>query len=134
MLKSYTGKCVPFVHRRQKCKGGVICGMEISVDGELKRICEAIKKIAAPSLLVVFSPKFDTNGKLCDFDAAVVADPADGKKEAVRRIYRGIDSEIPFDVFLYTSREWEELTARPSSFASRALRKGKIVYGAENRE
>ncbi|HHY51830.1 MAG TPA: nucleotidyltransferase domain-containing protein, partial [Clostridiales bacterium] len=35
----------------------------------------------------------------------------------------------PFDVLLYTPREWEQLTADASTFASRIIQEGTIVYG-----
>jgi hypothetical protein len=52
------------------------------------------------------------------------------KAEAEKRIYLDIDSDIPFDVLVYTPREWESLMLQKHSFAKRITQEGTYVYGS----
>ena len=45
------------------------------------------------------------------------------------RIFDEVDSEIPYDVLLYTDEQFEELKNSSDAFASRINRRGRVRYG-----
>ena len=98
-------------------------------DKEIRSICDGIKQLFDVEKLIVFSVKRSENdGSVTDFDLCAVAD-TDNKNAWLKKAYLEIDSDIPFDIFLYTPAEWESLTKQTESFASRIARKGCVVYG-----
>lgn len=96
---------------------------------EIKFICEEIKRLFDVESITVFGVKrCESDNSVTDTDICVVAD-TDDKNAWIRRAYLEIDSEIPFDLFLYTPAEWKTLTCQSESFASRIVRKGCVFFG-----
>lgn len=96
---------------------------------EISFICEEIKRIFDVESITVFGVKRCQNdNSVTDTDICVVAD-TDDKAAWIRKAYLEIDSDIPFDLFLYTPDEWSKLICQSESFASRILRKGCLYFG-----
>ena len=96
---------------------------------EIAFVCEELKKLFPIEKIIVFGIKrSEKDSSVTDADICVIAN-TDDKNAWIRKAYIEIDSEIPFDLFLYTPNEWEALTQQSESFASRILRKGCFVYG-----
>ena len=51
------------------------------------------------------------------------------KKKMLTRIFDEVDSEIPYDILLYTDEQFEELKNSSDAFASRVNQKGRVRYG-----
>mgnify|MGYP001774423900 FL=1 len=45
------------------------------------------------------------------------------------QIFDEVDSEIPYDILLYTDEQFEELKDSSDAFASRVNQKGRLRYG-----
>ena len=90
-------------------------------------LLEKLKEIMQPSLIILFSPKYDGE-YLSDLDICVVTDMNMTKRELLRRAYLETDCHIPYDIFIYTSLEWESLKGESGSFVSRIIRKGYVWY------
>lgn len=96
---------------------------------EISFICEEIKRLFDVELITVFGVKRKENdNSVTDLDICVVANTED-KNAWIKKAYIEIDSEIPFDLFLYTPQEWESLNQQSESFASRISRKGCVYFG-----
>ncbi len=96
---------------------------------EIRFICEEIKKLFDVESIIVFGVKRSENdNSVTDLDICVVAN-TDDKNAWIKKAYIEIDSEIPFDLFLYTPKEWEALNQQSESFASRITRKGCVYFG-----
>ena len=76
---------------------------------------------------MLFNVKHSPNGEVKGFKLCVVMETAD-KAGDEKRIYLDIDSDIPFDVLVYTPREWDALLLEQHSFANRIMREGTCVY------
>jgi predicted nucleotidyltransferase len=94
----------------------------------IKTVCDSIVDMLDPLEIILFSVKRGSDGREKSFKLCVVVDTAD-KLEAEKRIYLGVDSDVPFDVLVYTPEEWDELTAQSNSFARRISEEGTYVYG-----
>ena len=96
---------------------------------EVRYICEEIKKMFDVEQIIVFGIKrSEKDNTVTDLDVCVVAS-TDDKNAWLRKAYLEIDSEIPFDIFLYTPSEWNGLIKQSESFASRIVRKGCVFFG-----
>ena len=96
---------------------------------EISFICEEIKRLFDVKMITVFGVKRKENdNSVTDLDICVIAN-TDDKNAWIKKAYIEIDSEIPFDLFLYTPQEWESLNQQSESFASRISRKGCVYFG-----
>ena len=95
---------------------------------EIRNIIENIKKLIKPYWIILFHRKVDNRGQILSFKVCIIIDPAD-KIEVEKNIYKNIESEIPFDVILYTHEEWEQLSRKKNSFANKILKRGTIING-----
>lgn len=103
----------------------------LKVCPEIKVITDKIALLLEAELIYVFGVKRnDPDDNVTDFDVCVVTSLAENTERnyLLKRVYMEIESEIPYDIFLYSPTEWNHFTQNPSSFASRILRKGVIAY------
>lgn len=81
-----------------------------------------------PEKIYLFSNKRGGVGKSAGFKLGVIVEHGD-LQELERQIYLQVDSEVPFDIVLYTPEIWAELLDRKGSFAQRIIAHGVEVYG-----
>lgn len=95
---------------------------------ELRALLDEIGRISQPERLIVYGLKREGAGeRVRDVNVCVVCDCED-KRMLERKLYLGIESEISFDVIIYTPDEWAALLRDPQSYASRIAEKGR-EYG-----
>ena len=82
----------------------------------------------SPERLILFSRKTDLAGKTAAFKLCMVAALLD-KRAAQREIFRQSESALPFEVLIYTPREWADALSRKDSFANRIERTGRDLLG-----
>lgn len=95
---------------------------------EVALVVDGIVRLLNPRQIYLYNQRFSVAGATTAFKLCVVADMAD-KASAERDIYLDIDSEVPFDVILYTPAEWKRLCDSPDSFARKIFLTGTTVYG-----
>jgi hypothetical protein len=94
-------------------------------------IAEVVERIAegfAPEKIYLFSHKRGQLGRSAGFKLCVVVESEDIELTE-RRIYLAVESEVPYDLVLYTPETFLELLAHKGSFAGRVVEKGRLVYG-----
>ena len=94
----------------------------------VQSVVDQIIALCQPVRILLFSYKRYPNGEPSSFKLAVIA-PFTDKGQTEQDIYLGIDSEISFDVLLYTEEEWQMLCKNPRSFAHQILQMGTVIYG-----
>ena len=95
---------------------------------DIKDTIEKIKKLVNPAKLILFHRKVANNGLTMSFKICIITD-SENKFEIEKQIYNSVDSDIPFDVVLYTIDEWEKLKLNDTSFANKILKRGKVING-----
>ncbi len=103
--------------------------MNIDKNTDLNLILDQIKNLIKPINLILFHKKTGNNGRVVGFKVCIIVDTK-SKLDLEKYIYKNIDSNIPFDVILYTSDEWNKLKLKENSFVNQILQKGRI-YGQE---
>lgn len=93
-----------------------------------EKVLEQLRELIDPRKIILYGTKKDVaTGTVNDIDICLVVVTKD-KASLERELYLAIDSEISFDLILYTPEEWETLTADRQSFAHRIMEKGTVVY------
>lgn len=94
----------------------------------LKEVTAEIIDLMKPEMIYLYNSKKNSGGQLTSFKLAIILE-TENKLEDERKAYRYIDSDVPFDLLLYTCEEWTELLEQPLSFASRIMSTGTKLYG-----
>jgi len=100
------------------------------VDTKLKGLCDEIVRIADPVRVILFSFKQDTEGNLSSVKLCVIIKGGDSRL-VEQKLYVEIDSELPFDVLVYTRDEWDELIRDDMGFAARINSSGRVLHAAD---
>lgn len=96
----------------------------------IKKVCDEIIRLFKPDKVILFHVKRSLDGEVRSFKLCVVID-TDDKNSTEKHLYLDVDSDIPFDVLVYTPTEWNGLLVEKSSFACRIIKEGKYIYGFE---
>ncbi len=92
----------------------------------IRRVASEIEEDVKPKHIILFNQKKGVAGRLLSFKLCVVVE-TDDKSAVEKRIYLSIESDIPFDVVIYTPDEWNEMVKTPHSFASVIHETGVVV-------
>ena len=96
----------------------------------LEQLRDAIIRLAAPEAGLLVSRKEAVDGGLTSVKLCVIIGGGDAA-EVERRLYVDIDSDLPYDVLVYTREEWNRLAEDSASFASRIRKTGRVLYAAD---
>ena len=86
--------------------------MEKNQDQVIEQTVNRIVELFHPSRVIEYNTKYDM----------------DGKRRMLTRIFDEVDSDIPYDVLLYTDEQFRELTEDDGAFASHVNQKGRVRY------
>lgn len=99
---------------------------------ELDKIKNQIIEIYKPNKIILFgSLAKGVIRRDSDIDICIVKD-TENKRKLISDIYITIDSSFPFDIILYTVKEWEDNIKDKTSFAYHIFSKGELLYGGYN--
>lgn len=98
----------------------------IDIDIDIFNILKEVQKLTNPYKLILFHRKVGNSGKTLSFKICIVIN-IKNKLEIEKNIYKNIDSDIPFDVIIYTQEEWEKLKYKKHSFVNKILKIGIII-------
>ncbi len=101
---------------------------EKPVPADIASVVDRIAEGFNPRKIYLFSLKRGLLGRSAGFKLCVVIE-SDNMNETERQIYLSVDSDVPYDLVLYTPSAFEEVLARKGSFAARVVEKGRLVYG-----
>lgn len=100
----------------------------MQTNSEIAFVIEQLKQIADVKKIMLFHKKNNVSGNLSGFKMCAVIETID-KSMLEKRIYRDIDSEVPFDVVIYTPQEWEILSHEEGTFANKVAKTGCELIG-----
>lgn len=80
-------------------------------------------------LVILFGSRAKgTEREQSDIDICIVAETST-KRRLAATISAEIESEFPIDILLYTPTEWQSCIEDETSFASKILKEGTVLYG-----
>lgn len=96
---------------------------------EIERIRDEIVARCKPEKIILFGTKHSvSSGSLREITLCVVVDSPD-KAALERQLYMDINSDISFNVLVYTTDEWNRHLSDEQSYAHRIMEKGTVIYG-----
>lgn len=99
----------------------------MELDDKIKSVCDEIVKVFKPEKVILYNVKHSLDGETRSFKICVIID-TENRLEMEKHIYLGVDSDIPFDVLVYSPEEWEQISNQKSSFASRIIKEGTYIH------
>lgn len=98
-------------------------------DRVLQEIKEQLIQKFHPSKVILFgSVAKGIFKETSDIDLCVVQDTED-KRQLLTDMYVEIESDVPFDIVLYTNKEWDECVKDTTAFAYQINNTGVTIYG-----
>lgn len=95
----------------------------------LEQIKDQLVQKFQPSKIILFgSVAKGIFKETSDIDLCIIRDTSN-KKELLTDMYVEIESDVPFDIVLYTNKEWEECILDQSAFAYQIKNTGVTIYG-----
>lgn len=93
----------------------------------LYHIAEEICRKANVWKIILFSQKYGLSGGVDSFKLCIIIKNGD-KTQVEKNIYLGVETDIPFDVVIYTKKEFEMLSGEKGTFAHKVNTTGKVLY------
>ncbi|NLN82184.1 MAG: hypothetical protein GX136_06555 [Clostridiales bacterium] len=88
---------------------------------------DEIVRTANPRRILLFSHKQSPAGELQSVKLCVIINDGDSR-QVEQRLYVEIESELAFDVLVYTVGEWKKLLENKMSFATHIQEIGRVLY------
>lgn len=97
----------------------------------LKLVVAGVQKCCTPRYVILYGEKVTMEEhRVKSADFCIVLDEFNRSKDKLLRdLYLTIQTEIPVQFLLYTTKDWEKATRDPNSYASRIQRRGRLLYG-----
>ncbi|MDD2362436.1 MAG: hypothetical protein PHH84_05695 [Oscillospiraceae bacterium] len=99
-------------------------------ENNLNQLRDDIIRLASPREIILFSEKHNPEGVMSSVKLCAVISEGDSR-QIEHMIYVNLESDLPFDVLVYTVDEWERLLKNKMSFASQIRRTGRVLYAAD---
>ena len=95
---------------------------------EIESLKEKIIKTADPELIILFGEKKHLESeKIREVNLCVVVAESDCSG-IEKKIYLNVESEIVFNILVYSHDEWQHLKADHTSYVSSIIKKGVLIY------
>lgn len=94
----------------------------------VKKLCADITQAVDTARVILYGTKFTPDGKTVrEINLCLVV--REDVKKAEARLYRELESELVFNLLLYSEEDFNTLTADATSYAHSIMTKGTVLYG-----
>lgn len=98
----------------------------------IRQAVRDILGVCQPQEIILFAEKRTmSTGKLKAFSLCVVVPDGTDCRQLRTRLHLALSTDVPVNLSVYTTEEWDDLTADNTSYAAWIARKGQVVYGPE---
>ncbi|HJC12951.1 hypothetical protein [Agathobaculum sp.] len=98
----------------------------------IRQAVRDILGVCQPQEIILFAEKRTmSTGKLKAFSLCVVVPEGTDCRQLRTRLHLALSTDVPVNLSVYTTEEWDDLTADDTSYAAWIARKGQVVYGPE---
>ncbi len=99
------------------------------MDAMKELVLAGVRKCCDPRYVILYGEKVTAEEHLVkSADFCIVLDECN-KNSLLRDLYLTVQSDIPIQFLVYSTKEWEKATRNPNSYASHIARKGTMIYG-----
>ena len=98
----------------------------------IRQAVRDILGVCQPQEIILFAEKRTmSTGKLKAFSLCVVVPDGTDCRQLRTRLHLALSADVPVNLSVYTTEEWDDPTADDTSYAAWIARKGQVVYGPE---
>lgn len=98
----------------------------------IRQAVRDILGVCQPQEIILFAEKRTmSTGKLKAFSLCVVVPEGTDCRQLRTRLHLALSADVPVNLSVYTTEEWDDFTADDTSYAAWIARKGQVVYGPE---
>lgn len=98
----------------------------------IRQTVDDILGVCRPQKIILFAEKRTmSTGKLKSFSLCVVAPEGTDCRQLRTRLHLAISADVPVNLSVYTTDEWDDLTTDHTSYAAWIDRKGQVIYGSQ---
>ena len=98
----------------------------------IRQSVQDILTACQPKEIILYAEKRTmSTGKLKAFSLCVIVPEGTDCRRLRPKLHLALSADVPVSLSVYTTDEWEDLTADQTSYAAWIARKGQVVYGPE---
>ena len=98
----------------------------------IRQSVQDILTACQPKEIILYAEKRTmSTGKLKAFSLCVIVPEGTDCRKLRPKLHLALSADVPVSLSVYTTDEWEDLTADQTSYAAWIARKGQVVYGPE---
>ena len=98
----------------------------------IRQSVQDILTVCQPKEIILYAEKRTmSTGKLKAFSLCVIVPAGNDCRRLRTRLHLALSANVPVSLSVYTTDEWEDLTADQTSYVAWIARKGQVVYGPE---
>ena len=96
----------------------------------IRQAVQDILTACQPKEIILYAEKRTmSTGKLKAFSLCVIVPEGTDCRKLRPKLHLALSADVPVSLSVYTTDEWEDLTADQTSYAAWIARKGQVVYG-----
>lgn len=96
----------------------------------IRQSVQDILTACQPKEIILYAEKRTmSTGKLKAFSLCVIVPEGTDCRRLRPKLHLALSADVPVSLSVYTTDEWEDLTADQTSYAAWIARKGQVVYG-----
>lgn len=96
----------------------------------IRQSVQDILTACQPKEIILYAEKRTmSTGKLKAFSLCVIVPEGTDCRKLRPKLHLALSADVPVSLSVYTTDEWEDLTADQTSYAAWIARKGQVVYG-----
>ena len=98
----------------------------------IRQSVQDILTACQPKEIILYAEKRTmSTGKLKAFSLCVIVPEGTDCRKLRPKLHLALSADVPVSLNVYTTDEWEDLTADQTSYAAWIARKGQVVYDPE---
>ena len=98
----------------------------------IRQSVQDILTACQPKEIILYAEKRTmSTGKLKAFSLCVIVPEGTDCRKLRPKLHLALSADVPVSLSVYTTDEWEDLTADQTSYAAWIARKGQVVYDPE---
>ena len=96
----------------------------------IRQSVQDILTACQPREIILYAEKRTmSTGKLKAFSLCVIVPEGTDCRRLRPKLHLALSADVPVSLSVYTTDEWEDLTADQTSYAAWIARKGQVIYG-----
>ena len=98
----------------------------------IRQSVQDILTACQPKEIILYAEKRTmSTGKLKAFSLCVIVPEGTDCRKLRPKLHLALSADVPVSLSVYTTDEWEDLTADQTSYAAWIARKGQVIYGPQ---